>query len=138
MTDLNKFPSAIYEEFCTRIAGCFVNDDRNAAEISVHLRGWKHREWSRNEGHRKVYLYVQIRVDDRLAHELELNKRAVSPASLVELLQAYLCPPAKSSHDYHICSAAANGMNQATWLCQAVDEYLQTAAKSQALQGNAT
>lgn len=130
MTELTKFPSAMYEEFYTRVAGCFVNDDRDSSEISVHLRGWKHRQWSRDDGQRKVYLYVQIRVDDRLAHELDLNRRAVPPACLVDLLQAYLCPAPR-------LEVYKKGAEQVDWLCRVVDEYLQAAAKFQALQGNA-
>ena len=130
MTELTKFPSAMYEEFSTRIAGCFVNDDRDSSEISVHLRGWKHRQWSRDNSQHKVYLYVQIRVDDRLAHELDLNRRAV-PLGLNELLRVYLCPTAVGQ-SYGIAHKQPpeniKGVEQVGWLCQAVDEYLQASS----------
>ena len=124
---------ALYEEFTYRVAGCFVNDDRNAVEVSVHLRGWKHREWSRSEGQHKVYMYVQVRVDGRLAHELELAERKSAIPSLqpdAVYLNTLLLMHLRAG-------AVSMALEQADWLCRAVDEYLQAAARSQELQGRA-
>ena len=40
----NDFLDMLYEEQPERVAGCFVADDRQQPEVSVHLRGWRHRD----------------------------------------------------------------------------------------------
>ena len=135
-----EFLAALYDDISTRVAGCFVDDDRDAVEVAVHLRGYKHREWSKADGQRKVWLYVQVKVDGRLAHELELNRMHSAPASLNMLLRCYLCP-ASVGQSYGVThkepAENVKGAEQVEWLCRAVDEYLQASARTTFLLGRA-
>lgn len=107
----NDFLDMLYEEQTERVAGCFVADDRQQPEISVHLRGWRHRD----ANSRRTWLFVQVRVSGRLAHELELSKADAAPVSLNLLLRNYLCA---APSDERI------GNEQTEWLCRAVTERL--------------
>ena len=89
----NDFLDMLYEEQTERVAGCFVADDRQQPEISVHLRGWRHRDTDS----RRTWLFVQVRVSGRLAHELELSKADAAPVSLNLLLRNYLCAAPQTS-----------------------------------------
>lgn len=131
-----EFLNALYQEVLTRVAGCFVNDDRTAIEVSVHLRGWRHREWSKNEGQRKVWLYVQVQVDGRLAHELELNRMHSAPIGLRGLLSIYLVDGWDNSNQFS-SGDEAKGREQVEWLCRAVDQYLEASARAGQLLGRA-
>ena len=93
------------------VAGCFVADDRQQPEVSVHLQGWRHRD----ADSRRVWLFVQVRVNGRLAHELALSKADAAPVSLNLLLRNYLCA---APSDERI------GNEQTEWLCRAVTERL--------------
>lgn len=117
--------ATLYKEVSSRVAGCFVADDRTATEVSVHLRGWQHREWSRNESHRKVWLFVQVQIDGRVAHELELGRMLDTPIGLNSLLRLYLCQQSADE---------CKGGEQAEWLCRAVTERLEADARSLVLQ----
>lgn len=106
-----EFLDLLYEEQTERVAGCYVADNRQLPEVTVHLRGWRHRE----PGSRRTWLFVQVRVDGRLAHELELSKADTAPISLNALLRLYLCAAPSDER---------TGGEQAEWLCRAVSERL--------------
>lgn len=98
--DREEFLNDLRDEELVRVAGC----QAKAGDIAVFLRGWKYKDAPDS---RVVWQYVQIVINGRTAHEIDLEQITF----LQSLLRVYL------------------EAEQTEWLVRSVTEYLETARK---------
>lgn len=98
--DREEYINDLRDEELVRVAGC----QAKAGDIAVFLRGWKYNDAPDS---RVVWQYVQIVINGRTAHEIDLEQIAF----LQSLLRVYL------------------ESEQTEWLVRSVTEYLETTRK---------
>jgi len=98
--DREEFLNDLRDEERVRVAG----GEAKAGDIAVFLRGWKYKDEPDSS---VVWQYVQIVINGRVAHEIDLEQIAF----LQSLLRVYL------------------EAEQTEWLVRSVTEYLETTRK---------
>lgn len=102
--DREEYVNDLRDEERVRVAGCKVK----TGDIAVFLRGWKYKDAPKSS---IAWQYVQIVINGRVAHEIDLEQITF----LQSLLRVYL------------------EAEQTEWLVRSVTEYLETARKWRAV-----